>query len=120
MGLTPIKLGLVFTCWGVLVAIFAVFGAPRLQERFGLATTGGRRTAGGGQRPHGPRGPRPGRRHGGRCRDRRGGHWRRPPALMDASASQELWRHARTNIVIVNPAAPRPRPGGVLSVLQDQ
>jgi MFS family permease len=39
MGLTPIKLGLVFTCWGVLVAIFAVFGAPRLQERFGLATT---------------------------------------------------------------------------------
>ncbi len=39
MGLTPIKLGLVFTCWGVLVAIFAVFGAPRLKERFGLATT---------------------------------------------------------------------------------
>ena len=37
------------------------------------------------------------------------------PALMDASASQELWRHARSNIVIVNPAvplAPRPRPGG--------
>jgi MFS transporter, ACDE family, multidrug resistance protein len=33
----PIKLGLVFTCWGVLVAIFAVFGAPRLQERLGLA-----------------------------------------------------------------------------------
>jgi K+-sensing histidine kinase KdpD len=28
------------------------------------------------------------------------------PALMDASASQELWRHARSNIVIVNPAAP--------------
>jgi len=37
MGLSPIKLGLVFTCWGVLVAIFAVFGAPRLQERLGLA-----------------------------------------------------------------------------------
>jgi MFS transporter, ACDE family, multidrug resistance protein len=28
------------------------------------------------------------------------------PALMDASASQELWRHARSNILIVNPAAP--------------
>jgi K+-sensing histidine kinase KdpD len=28
------------------------------------------------------------------------------PALMDASASQELWRHARSNIVIINPAAP--------------
>jgi predicted MFS family arabinose efflux permease len=37
MGLSPIKLGLVFTAWGVLVAIFAVFGAPRLQERLGLA-----------------------------------------------------------------------------------
>ena len=37
------------------------------------------------------------------------------PALMDASASRELWRHARSNIVIVNPAAPLapwPRPGG--------
>jgi MFS transporter, ACDE family, multidrug resistance protein len=39
MNLSPIKLGLVFTGWGVLVAIFAVFGAPRLQERFGLART---------------------------------------------------------------------------------
>lgn len=28
------------------------------------------------------------------------------PALMDASASQELWRHARSNIVIINPDAP--------------
>jgi MFS transporter, ACDE family, multidrug resistance protein len=37
MGLSPIKLGLAFTCWGVLVAIFAVFGAPRVQERLGLA-----------------------------------------------------------------------------------
>jgi ACDE family multidrug resistance protein len=37
MDLSPIKLGLVFTGWGVLVAIFAVFGAPRLQERLGLA-----------------------------------------------------------------------------------
>ncbi len=37
------------------------------------------------------------------------------PAFMDASASQELWRHARSNIVIVNPAAPltpRPQPDG--------
>jgi MFS transporter, ACDE family, multidrug resistance protein len=39
MDLSPIKLGLVFTCWGVLVALFAVFGAPRLQERLGLART---------------------------------------------------------------------------------
>ena len=31
------------------------------------------------------------------------------PALMDASASQELWRHARSNILIINPAAPRRR-----------
>ena len=37
MNLSPIKLGLVFTGWGVLVAIFAVFGAPRLQARFGIA-----------------------------------------------------------------------------------
>jgi nucleotide-binding universal stress UspA family protein len=29
------------------------------------------------------------------------------PALMDASASQELWRHARSNVVIINPDAPR-------------
>ena len=28
------------------------------------------------------------------------------PALMDASASQELWRHARSNILIINPAGP--------------
>ena len=28
------------------------------------------------------------------------------PALMDASASQELWRHTRSNIVIINPDAP--------------
>jgi ACDE family multidrug resistance protein len=39
MNLSPIKLGLVFTGWGVLVAIFAVFGAPRLQARFGIART---------------------------------------------------------------------------------
>lgn len=35
MGLDAIQLGLVFCGWGVLVAIFAVFGAPMLQRRFG-------------------------------------------------------------------------------------
>ena len=39
MGLSPIKLGLVFTGWGVLVALFAVFGAPALQRRLGIART---------------------------------------------------------------------------------
>jgi MFS transporter, ACDE family, multidrug resistance protein len=39
MDLSPIKLGLVFTGWGILVAIFAVFGAPRLQARLGIAKT---------------------------------------------------------------------------------
>jgi len=39
MELSPLRLGLVFACWGVLVALFAVFGAPRLQERFGIART---------------------------------------------------------------------------------
>lgn len=40
MGIdSPIKLGLVFCGWGVLVAIFAVFGAPWLQARFGTART---------------------------------------------------------------------------------
>ncbi len=39
MNLSPIKLGLVFTGWGILVAIFAVFGAPRLQSQFGIART---------------------------------------------------------------------------------
>jgi nucleotide-binding universal stress UspA family protein len=28
------------------------------------------------------------------------------PALMDGSASRELWRHARSNILVVNPYAP--------------
>jgi MFS transporter, ACDE family, multidrug resistance protein len=37
MHLGAHQLGYVFTCWGVLVAIFAVFGAPRLQARFGIA-----------------------------------------------------------------------------------
>ena len=39
MNLSPIKLGLVFTGWGILVAIFAVFGAPRLQASLGIART---------------------------------------------------------------------------------
>ncbi|HEY0451510.1 MFS transporter [Actinophytocola sp.] len=39
MGLGAIQLGLVFTGWGVLVAIFSVFGAPWLQARFGIART---------------------------------------------------------------------------------
>jgi MFS transporter, ACDE family, multidrug resistance protein len=37
MKLRPIQLGLVFFGWGILVALFAVFGAPRLQERLGIA-----------------------------------------------------------------------------------
>jgi MFS transporter, ACDE family, multidrug resistance protein len=39
MNLSPIKLGLVFTGWGIMVAIFAVFGAPWLRARFGIART---------------------------------------------------------------------------------
>jgi MFS transporter, ACDE family, multidrug resistance protein len=39
MALSPIKLGLVFFGWGIMVALFAVFGAPRLQARFGIART---------------------------------------------------------------------------------
>ena len=35
MHLDPHRLGLVFTGWGVMVAIFAIFVAPRLQSRFG-------------------------------------------------------------------------------------
>ena len=34
---SPLKLGLVFCAWGVLVAIFAIFGAPLLKDRFGTA-----------------------------------------------------------------------------------
>jgi hypothetical protein len=37
MKLDAHELGLVFTGWGVLVALFAVFFAPRLQRRFGTA-----------------------------------------------------------------------------------
>jgi len=39
MDLSPIKLGLVFCGWGIFVAIFAVFGAPWLQARLGIART---------------------------------------------------------------------------------
>jgi MFS family permease len=40
MGISsPIKLGLVFCGWGILVAIFAIFGAPWLKARFGTART---------------------------------------------------------------------------------
>jgi ACDE family multidrug resistance protein len=39
MFLTPIKLGLVFFGWGVLVALFAVFGAPMLKATFGTPRT---------------------------------------------------------------------------------
>ncbi len=39
MDLTPIRLGLVFFCWGVLVALFAVFGAPVLKSAFGTPRT---------------------------------------------------------------------------------
>ncbi|HZT53015.1 MAG TPA: MFS transporter [Gaiellaceae bacterium] len=33
------ELGFIFTGWGILVGIFAIVGAPRLQERFGIART---------------------------------------------------------------------------------
>ncbi len=39
MHLAIHQLGYTFTGWGVLVAIFAVFVAPRLQRRFGTAPT---------------------------------------------------------------------------------
>ena len=116
MNLSPIKLGLVFVGWGVLVAIFAVFGAPRLQERFGIARAMYANLAAfavivlviaiwttdravlipaviaSGIFIGAPT-------HGGL------------PALMDAAgASQELWRHARSNIVIINPDAPMASP----------
>ncbi|MFC7386648.1 MFS transporter [Sphaerisporangium rhizosphaerae] len=39
MGLDAIQLGFVFTGWGLLVALFSVFGAPWLQSRFGIART---------------------------------------------------------------------------------
>ncbi|MBO0870076.1 MAG: MFS transporter [Micromonosporaceae bacterium] len=39
MNLGPHQLGYVFTGWGVLVALFSVAVAPRLQRRFGTAPT---------------------------------------------------------------------------------
>jgi ACDE family multidrug resistance protein len=40
MGIdSPIQLGLVFCGWGILVALFAVWGAPLLQRRFGTPRT---------------------------------------------------------------------------------
>ena len=40
MGIdSPIGLGLVFCGWGILVAVFAVFGAPWLQRHFGTPKT---------------------------------------------------------------------------------
>src|SRR6201996_2351369 len=39
MNLSPIELGLVFFGWGIMGALFAVFGAPWLQARFGIART---------------------------------------------------------------------------------
>jgi predicted MFS family arabinose efflux permease len=39
MDLGALELGWVFFAWGVLVAIFAVFGAPWLDGRFGTART---------------------------------------------------------------------------------
>ena len=39
MHLSPLKLGGVFCAWGVLVALFAVFGAPALKNRFGTPQT---------------------------------------------------------------------------------
>ena len=39
MNLKPSQLGLVFFGWGIFVALFAVFGAPRLQAALGIAKT---------------------------------------------------------------------------------
>jgi predicted MFS family arabinose efflux permease len=39
MNLSALRLGAVFFAWGVLVAIFAVFGATWLKNRFGTART---------------------------------------------------------------------------------
>jgi MFS family permease len=39
MHLSPLRLGAVFCAWGVLVALFAVFGAPWLKNRFGTPRT---------------------------------------------------------------------------------
>ena len=39
MNLSPLKLGGVFCAWGVLVALFAVFGAPAFKARLGTPRT---------------------------------------------------------------------------------
>jgi predicted MFS family arabinose efflux permease len=39
MNLSPLRLGAVFCGWGVLVAVFAVFAAPQLKQRFGTPRT---------------------------------------------------------------------------------
>jgi MFS transporter, ACDE family, multidrug resistance protein len=39
MNLSPLRLGAVFCGWGVLVAIFAIFGAPWFRARFGTPKT---------------------------------------------------------------------------------
>jgi MFS transporter, ACDE family, multidrug resistance protein len=39
MDLSPIQLGFVFFGWGILVALFAVFGAPVLKARLGTPVT---------------------------------------------------------------------------------
>jgi len=39
MELSPLRLGAVFCGWGVLVAIFAIFGAPWFKARFGTPKT---------------------------------------------------------------------------------
>jgi MFS transporter, ACDE family, multidrug resistance protein len=39
MHLSALRLGAVFCAWGVLVAVFAVFGAPALKNRYGTART---------------------------------------------------------------------------------
>src|SRR3954471_8895096 len=42
LDMTPYKSGAVFFAWGVLLAVFSVFAAPRMQERFGsLKVLGG-------------------------------------------------------------------------------
>src|SRR5450755_2535901 len=39
MHLAIHELGYVFTCWGIILAIFAVFVAPRIQRKFGTPKT---------------------------------------------------------------------------------
>src|SRR5690349_4949577 len=38
LGMTAIQLGLIYFGWGLLVALTSVFGAQRLERRFGLVT----------------------------------------------------------------------------------